>query len=96
VRPALEALGYLAGAHRGFRRIQQGEHGTLVHIVHFQVGIKSMTGKFTANLVVYHSTFCPSPARRHPRRPRLETGSWRSGFVQAGSSRFARLRSTNF
>jgi hypothetical protein len=76
VRPALEALGYLAGAHRGFRRIQQGEHGTLVHIVHFQVGIKSMTGKFTANLVVYHSTFCPNPGAASP-----ETATFGNGFM---------------
>jgi hypothetical protein len=65
-RPALEPLGFLAGSHRGFRRIQTGAHGSLVHIVHFQVGIKWLAGKFTANLVVYHSEFCLHPGTVAP------------------------------
>ncbi len=76
VRPALEPIGFLAGAHRAFRRIHQADHGTLVHIVQFQVGIKSMTGKFTTNLVVYHSAFCPNPGAVSP-----ETASFGDGFL---------------
>ena len=75
-RPALEPLGFIAGAHRAFRRIHAVEHGTLVHIVHFQVGIKSLTGKFTANLAVYHSAFCPRPGAVTP-----DTASFGDGFL---------------
>ena len=61
VRPALEPSGFMAGDLRSFRRIRAGEHGTLAHIVQFQIGIRALAGKFTVNLVVYHSAFCPEP-----------------------------------
>src|SRR5262245_28531894 len=65
-RPALEPAGFSAGSGRAFRRMRPAEHGTLVHIVHFQVGIKWLAGKFTANLHVYHSAFCPHPGAVAP------------------------------
>jgi hypothetical protein len=76
VRPALEPRGFMAGSHRSFRHIQPGAHGSLVHIVHFQVGIKWLVGKFTANLVVYHSAFCPHPGAVAP-----EAASFGDGFL---------------
>jgi len=75
-RPALEPLGFIAGSRRAFRRVRPAEHGTLVHIVHFQVGIKWLAGKFTANLLVYHSAFCPHPGEVAP-----EDASFGDGFL---------------
>jgi hypothetical protein len=75
-RPALEPHGFLAGVYRSFRRMRQTPQGTLVHIVHFQVGIKALAGRFTANLVVYHSTFCPHPGAVSP-----ETATFGDGYL---------------
>jgi hypothetical protein len=77
VRPVLEPLGFIAGVHRCFRRIGPADHGTIAHIVHFQVGIKSMTGKFTVNLCVYHSKFCLHPGDVTP-----ETATFGSGLLE--------------
>ena len=74
--PVLEPLGFLAGVHRAFRRILQGDHGTLAHIVHFQVGIKSLAGRFTVNLVVYHTKFCLNPDVTP------ETATFGDGFLE--------------
>jgi hypothetical protein len=77
VPPVLEPLGFRGGVHRAFRRIRQGDHGTLAHIVHFQVGIKSMTGRFTVNFVVYHSKFCLRPGE-----VTAETATFGDGFME--------------
>jgi hypothetical protein len=60
-RPAVEPMGFALGLYRTFRRFRAGDDGTLVHILHVQVGIKSMAGRFAVNLAVHHTRYDPHP-----------------------------------
>lgn len=78
VAPALTAAGFVFDGSRTFRRLTAG--GTRAQIVNFQMGVRSMAGRFTVNLAVYDpddAPFAAPPAEAiesqcsHRRRMRL-------------------------
>lgn len=74
--PLLEPLGFRQQEARVFRRSLTADHGTLVHFVRFQVGIKGLAGQFTCSLHVYHSAFCRAPGAVAP-----ADASWNDGLA---------------
>lgn len=64
VAPALEDTGFDFDGSRTFRRFVPGTQ--YVQIVNFQLGQRSMEGRFTVNLGVYHPEHCA--ARDEPRK----------------------------
>lgn len=59
VSPRLMSAGFAFDQKRTFRRILKFGDISVCQIVEFQVGIKSVTGKFTVNLGVYSNSFRP-------------------------------------
>lgn len=60
VSPRLTIAEFKFDEKRTFRRVLHCGGISLCQIVEFQVGIKSLTGKFTVNLAVYSNSFRPS------------------------------------
>lgn len=58
-RPELVSKGFAFDGRRVFRRPVQLDAFTAIQIIEFQLGIKSLVGKFTANVGVFSSRFHP-------------------------------------
>jgi hypothetical protein len=59
VRPELAARGFLFDGKRVFRRAREFDGWTAIQIVEFQLGRKSLVGRFTANVGVFAERFRP-------------------------------------
>ena len=56
--PALSTHGFKFDGSRTFRRLSQG--GRICQIINFQLGQRSMEGKFTVNLGIFAEEDCPA------------------------------------
>src|ERR1043165_4944020 len=59
VRPELVARGFVFDGKRVFRRGIEFDGWTAIQIVEFQLGIKSLVGRFTGNVGVFAERFRP-------------------------------------
>lgn len=62
IKPELLNAGFTDDGRRTFRRTISHEGTNSVQIINFQVGIKSRTGYFTANLAVYNAELRNDPS----------------------------------
>jgi hypothetical protein len=72
VSPRLTLAEFKFDEKRTFRRVLNCDRIPVCQIIEFQVGIKSLTGKFTVNLAVYSNSFRPSDWQDPGELP----GSW--------------------
>jgi hypothetical protein len=59
IGPVITSTGYEFDGRRIFRRPIPFDTGTAIQIIEFQIGIKSLTGRFTVNLGVFSDSFHP-------------------------------------
>lgn len=65
-KPMLAAHGFVAGKRRVFRRRVEHEGTVSTQIIEFQVGVRSLAGRFTVNLAVFNRTYARAGTLRDP------------------------------